>query len=472
MLFQTPEFVALFLATLLTFYTIGQRFRLVVLAIASTLFYAASGLADLTVFIATILVSYAISTRLKQDGPRWPLYAAVCLMLGSLAYYKYGGFFFDNLDPVWGLDKLISRDTAISTILPLGISFYTFQIVAYFNDVHRGTTRPASSFLQYFVFVSFFAQLIAGPIMRGSRYLPQLAILRSASREEFGNGALLVLSGLVKKVIIADTLATTVDRLFVSDSFTQPEAMVAAGLFAFQIYFDFSGYVDIARGLAKMLGIKLDENFRTPYVSGSFGEFWQRWHITLSQWFRDYVYIPLGGNRVGRTREVGNLLLVMAIAGLWHGAGWQFVLWGAIHGVMLVIQRFVPSVYIQFILPSSDKARERTYRVISVAVVFTLITLAWIPFRAGSLEESKLMYQAIFSFTEAGSWIDYWQELSVFGMLFAAQYLERFVRESSEHRSRIERWIPSEVRGVSYGVVIVAIIGFSAGPQNFIYFRF
>jgi alginate O-acetyltransferase complex protein AlgI len=405
MLFQTPEFGVLFAATLVAFYFLARGYRLQVLAVTSLIFYAASGILDSLLLLGTILLTYFLSKRVNPHGDRWPIYLAVVLLIASLAYFKYGDFAYQNLRAVLGETTWLDRPPFLATFLPLGISFYTFQIVGYFIDLYRGRAEHAKSLVHYTVFVLFFAQLVAGPIMKGRDYLPQLSLLRGATGPEFRSGALLVLVGLFKKVVIADLIAGSVDARFAASSFTQPEAWIASALFAFQIYFDFSGYVDIALGLGQMVGFKLSQNFMTPYIARNASEFWGRWHITLSNWFREYLYIPLGGNRLGRLREVFNLLLVMGVAGLWHGAGWTFVLWGLIHGGYLVVQRFIPSERIQACLPVPDRYRSNVYQTIGVAVMFNLVVLAWIPFRAKDLSTTMDMFRAIVFFDGAGAWV-------------------------------------------------------------------
>lgn len=239
----------------------------------------------------------------------------------------------------------------------------------------------------------------------GERLLAAATKLKGWSADDFKIGGLQVLQGLIKKVVIADLITAHVDLRFGAESFSQPEAWIAAGLFIFQIYFDFSGYADIALGLARMLGIKLSQNFRTPYLSGNPSEFWSRWHISLSNWFRDYVYIPLGGNRNGRSREIMNVVIVMADAGFWHGAGWTFVTRGLIHGTYLAIHRFVPSNALSELMPTPARYRATTYKFVGIGVFFALTILAWIPFRAPDLATSLDMYRAAFTLSDPAEWL-------------------------------------------------------------------
>ncbi len=277
-------------------------------------------------------------------------------------------------------------------------------------------------------------------------------------------------------MLIADTLAGHVDTYFASGAqlreslFLQPDAWIAGYLFAFQIYFDFSGYVDMALGLGLMLGINLRENFGTPYLSRSPREFWTRWHITLSTWFRDYLYIPLGGNRRGRGSELANLIIVMTVVGLWHGAGWTFITWGAIHGIYLGVAGFVPTRQSQALLPVPIRYRAPIYNGIAVFVFFHLTVLAWMAFRAPDLTTAIFMWVQAFRFGDPGAWIDRGDILAVVAALFVMHVVERLVRE----RPRLWKSVPGALRGVAYATAfLLVVIQVGTGVQeSFVYFRF
>ena len=441
------------------------------LGVSSLLFYAASGLLDFSLLLGTLGISYWLSLRIKPGGPKWPLVAGILLLFVSLIFFKYDEFIYDNVNALLVGVGLVALPRLSSNILPLGISFYTFQLVAYMIDIYKGRTQHASGFLQYLVFIMFFGQLIAGPIMRAKDYLTQLVEMRGATWNDFREGAFLILVGLVKKVVIADNLAKMVDGKFANvESLSQADAWVAAYLFAFQIFFDFSGYVSIALGLGRMFGINLSENFRTPYLSRGPSEFWQRWHITLSQWFRDYLYIPLGGSRKGVSREVVNLMFVMTVAGLWHGAGWPFVLWGAMHGTYLVISRFMPTQRLKALLPIPAVV----YDAISVLVFFHLTVLAWIPFRAPDISTTFVLFSKAFSFDGVSSWIGQADILVMIVALFGAHIVERLVTEHSLFRLRVWPAVPSLVRGAAIvAIVMLIVLAMDDGSSStFIYFRF
>ena len=459
MLFQTPEFALLLGVTLAVFYGVPNRYRLHVLSFASLVFYAYSGVVDFVLLVGVIVVTYFLSRRVSTAGSRWPIGVAIALLFASLLYFKYGDFVYENLQTVFG-SSFPERSSFLSSALPLGISFYTFQIVAYFVDLRRGRATQARSLVEYTVFVAFFGQLVAGPIMRAKDYIPQLQVLKGGKWADIRVGGLMILTGLLKKVVLADYLALRVDERFAAASFSQPEAWVAAGLFSFQIYFDFSGYVDIALGLARMFGIKLAQNFRTPYIAGNPRDFWNRWHITLSSWFRDYMYIPMGGNRNGKVREIGILLGVMVVAGLWHGAGWTFAIWGLIHAVYLVVHRFLPSERLQSLVPVGARYRPVVYGGVGIGIFFALTVLAWIPFRAPDLAAAAEMYRAAFTFGGVAEWVAEAKWIAVIGALFLLHVAEWWVLAHGRSAASIGAKAQAPARGSVYAALLVLVISF------------
>ena len=473
MLFQTIEFGILFAVTTAIFYKVCRGYRLHVLATSSLIFYAASGTADFVVLAATIIFSYFLSRHVRAGGDRWPIFVAVGLLFASLGYFKYSEFILTNFDRAFGTSIIETRSSIASTILPLGISFFTFQIVSYFIDLYRGETKHAKSLLEYTVFVTFFAQLIAGPIMRGRTYLPQLANLAGGRWSDVRSGGLLVLTGLFKKVVLADfVIARRIAAGSEFSSYDQPEILVASGLFAFKIYFDFSGYVDIGRGLARILGIQLPQNFRTPYLAESPAEFWRRWHITLSNWARDYIYIPLGGNRRGRYRELTSIVTVMVVIGIWHGAAWTFVLWGLIHGIYIVIHRFVPPLRLQRFIPLPGRYRNDAYTSLGIVITFFLITIAWIPFQTQSLSESFEMYRGLLRFASPGEWMSHAGAMVIIVLLYMFHIGEWWFTERNASAMAVWIRVPKFARGLAYGGILLAVIELGTTIQTFIYFRF
>jgi len=355
--------------------------------------------------------------------------------------------------------------------LPLGISFYSFQIIALQVDVYRRTTEPVSTFSRYALFIAFFPQLIAGPILRGHEFLDQLERGGQMTRERNRRGLWLVASGLTKKVILADfLLAPYVDEIFATPEVgTAPLQLIAIYSFAFQIYFDFSGYSDIARGLAAWFGFELPLNFEEPYLSKDPAEFWRRWHITLSRWLRDYLFVPLSASG-DRATTVGALLVTMFLGGLWHGAAWTFALWGVYHGVLLILHR-IASPRLQRIAPSGGPARV-AWDGLCVFVTFQLVCLGLAIFRAASFSDAKTIYATLFSFDFAAPWPMLQTTLVL--LCIALHFAERAVRlrlpklqaATSDHA------LGSFGEGLAFGVVIALAIAASGTGGEFIYFQF
>ncbi len=332
----------LFFVFLCTFRLASATARKSILLVASYYFYCywdyrfAALLVFSTVLDFVLALGIAVATRPWQR--RWCLAMSLVGNLGVLGFFKYFHFFVDSAQAILGRWELHAE--TVSIILPIGISFYTFQTLSYSIDVYRGTIRPCRSLLDFGLYVAFFPQLVAGPIVRASEFLPQLQRFRAADRTAIYRGSTQILRGFVKKLLIADQLATVVDPVFATPGlFAWPTVALGVIAYAGQIYGDFSGYTDIAIGSARVLGISLPDNFRHPYLATSPADFWRRWHITLSTWLRDYLYIPLGGSRGGTFRTYRNLMITMTLGGLWHGAAWTFVLWGIWHGCWLCATR-------------------------------------------------------------------------------------------------------------------------------------
>lgn len=324
------------------------------------------------------MVDFNAALQIGKSIEEWKkkawLISSLLVNLGALAYFKYANFFLENVHVLVGGDNSY---IPLEIILPVGISFYTFQTMSYTIDVYNGRIKPTHNWLDFANYVAFFPQLVAGPIERSKSLLPQLQAFRTPSREQIVSGARLIVWGLFKKMVIADRLAVYVDALFNAPQLYSSLALaLGVVFFAFQIYCDFSGYSDIAIGVASLMGVELMINFRRPYFAKNLREFWSRWHISLSQWFRDYVYIPLGGNRKGDMATRINILLVFVLSGFWHGANWNFIIWGGIHGLFLVVQQAIGKRI--FINPMTDLVR--------MALNFAIVCFAWIFFRADSLE--------------------------------------------------------------------------------------
>ncbi len=345
MLFNSLEFVVFFAVVLALYSVLNHPRQNALLLVASYVFYGAWDYRFLLLLIGTTLVDYAVGLAIdRRSDPaarRRILMFSIVANLGVLGVFKYFNFFADSLVEFAGLFGLSVSPVTLNIVLPVGISFYTFQSMAYTIDVYRGHLKPCRSLPDFALYVTFFPQLVAGPIERATHLLPQIYARRVMTAEKIGSGLSLIALGFFKKVVMADNLAPTVNEIFAKQGgYTAEEVLVGAIFFAFQIYGDFSGYTDIARGTSRVLGFELMDNFREPYFARSPSDFWQRWHISLSTWLRDYLYISLGGNRGGRLTTYRNLILTMLLGGLWHGAAWNFVWWGLYHGTLLVGYRW------------------------------------------------------------------------------------------------------------------------------------
>ena len=392
MVFSSIVFLCVFLpATLLVYYLVPRRFRNTVALLASLFFYSWGAPRFVFVLVGSSAIDYVISRHLARDTrnrhgivPRRVLLAAaITLNVGVFLYFKYMNFFVDQFNTM--LTCFGGTPAAWTRIaLPIGISFFTFQKLSYLVDVYRGAGPKASSFVRHLLYVVLFPQLIAGPIVRYHDVASQLAD-RTCTGEKMLQGLWRFALGLAKKVLIANVIGAAADRAFggAAAGLSPGGAWLGAVCYAWQIYFDFSGYSDMAIGLGRMLGFEFLENFRAPYIAASFTEFWRRWHISLSNWMREYLYIPLGGNRCGRLRRGLNLWIVFLLSGLWHGAAWNFIVWGLYHGMFLSLDK------------ATARWRERVTRPLAVAVTFVLIVVGWVFFRSETLGEAWAYLQCM-----------------------------------------------------------------------------
>lgn len=471
MTFNSLQYAAFLPLVLIAYWMLGRRAQNVLLLGASYLFYGAFDWRFLGLLVLSTLTDFVVGRRLavtdEQRSRTRTFLVSLAVNLGILGFFKYFDFFVTDSTRLLGRLGIDVSPPVLRILLPVGISFYTFHGISYAFDVYRRKIEPTSSLLDFAVFVAFFPQLVAGPIGRAHLQLPQFGRERTPPDwPEVRRAAVLILLGLFKKVAIADMLAP-----YVNDAFASPGTTSALGLlvgawaFAFQIYGDFSGYSDIARGSSSLLGISLPENFNQPYLSRSVTEFWRRWHISLSNWLRDYLYIPLGGNRGSGLLTYRNLLLTMLIGGLWHGAALTFVVWGGLHGLYLAGERRFTAV------DGKDVWRPWSLRrdVVRTLVTFQLVSLAWVFFRAESLT-GALGYLGRIARLQGGA-----TDRSALAMLVLAASVVLLV-DHAQHRARdhapMLRWNPA-ARGLAYGLMVVPIIVFSGGsPVPFIYFNF
>ncbi len=472
MVFSSIVFLLYFLPLFLLIYFLSpSKLRNYVLLVFSIVFYAWGAPQFVFILIGSSLLTYYIVKLMHRSGYRKRkllLLVALSLNVGMLIYFKYANFFMENFNSLLqslGFSDL--RWTAIA--LPIGISFYTFQSLSYCVDVYRGVSKPLINPTNFLLYIVMFPQLIAGPIVRFNTVSDQIT-KRFSNGEDRMLGFYRFTIGLAKKVLIANVMGKYADFYFGSEllQLSSTEAWLGLLAYTFQIYFDFSGYSDMAIGIGRMIGFSFPENFNNPYVSRSITEFWRRWHMTLSAWMRDYLYIPLGGNRVDtKLRLFLNLWIVFLISGLWHGASWNFVLWGAYHGLFLILDR----IFLQ-------KMLQRTGRVVSTLLTFFIAILGWVVFRLQTFGEAKVYYKRLFAFdfrpVELHSRLDL-VIIMVIAILFSFITLTRCGKKL-ERLVFFEEYTPK--RYIAMGVVTILLFLLSVasvtatGFNPFIYFRF
>ncbi len=458
MLFHTWPFALFFLIVYPTYLALKRtRLRLPWLLASSYFFYACFHPLYPILIAYASLVDYSVVVRMERSSHRklW-LCVSIINNLALLSFFKYGVFITDNINVLLSSLGISYSVPEPGILLPVGISFYTFQSMSYTIDYYRGNIESQKSFIRYAAFVSLFPRLVAGPIERAKNLLPQLHSTPRVCLQDVTDGLSLFIVGLFKKVALADYLALYVDKVYSApQQFQSPALVLATFLFSWQIYFDFSGYTDMARGVARMMGFRLMLNFNNPYLATGLGDFWQRWHISLSSWFKDYVYIPLGGNRRGMFNTYINMFLTMVISGLWHGAAWTFVIWGALHALGRFLTRE---------LERTAFYKEKVPKLVKQLFVFVFVTFAWIFFRAENISDAGVIITRVFS----SGWANPYCPLLALVFIFSV-WLYQFVYESQA------KWI-LQLRPVRVGIVILMIFYLAvfapSSEQPFIYSQF
>lgn len=480
MLFHTWTFLVFFIIVFSLYLLTQSRLKLQngMLLVASYIFYAWWDWRFLGLLVFSTVTDHLcalwISRTVEPRKRKGLLLISVIINLGILGFFKYFNFFagsFESLVQALGWSPSF---VTLNIVLPVGVSFYTFQSMSYVIDVYRKTLKPTENLLDFALFVSFFPQLVAGPIERAAHLLPQILKPRRLNPVQFSDGGYLIFLGLFQKIFIADNLAKLTDKIF---AFSQaPDGVtVLIGLyaFAFQIFCDFAGYSNIARGLAKCMGFEIMVNFNAPYFSRNPSEFWQRWHISLSAWLRDYLYIPLGGNRKGSLITYRNLFLTMLLGGLWHGASWTFVIWGAYHGILLILHRLLKPVLNGMVF-IKGRAGEFAGGLFCKFFFFHLVCLGWLFFRAQSLSQAvsflKSLFQLQFAKPELLLW---WNAVTAQILPYTALLL---ILETAVYWKKddlaVLKW-PAGVRSVLYLTMFYSMVLFGAvGGSEFIYFQF
>lgn len=462
MLFHTPQFFAFFLMVLVLFYALPRPARRWILLAASYFFYMCWN----TKFVLLIIVLTAIDYTAAMWMRRLPagrkrkaaLVMSLAANLSFLGFFKYYNFLAGNL--AWVLARPFDA-FALHIILPMGISFHTFQSMSYVIDVYRGEQEVITDLVDYALYIAFFPQLVAGPIVRARHFFADLYHWRAPDAREILRGTLLVVFGLLKKLAIADQFARIADDFFGNPA-AHPGYLAAwSGVIAFaiQIFFDFSGYTDMAIGLAQLLGFHFPENFRRPYLARSITEFWRRWHISLSTWLRDYLYIPLGGNRHGRWQTYRNLMLTMLLGGLWHGASWNFVIWGGYHGALLSVER---------VAGIRERQRWSIVDPLRVALTFALASISWVFFRAATLHDSLYILGRLVGGPHGHILCRHWQLWFVLAALLLAVLEERY--GWFERLPEAPAWVYASA--IALCLFCLELIGFTGRAVPFVYFQF
>lgn len=471
MVFSSIEFIFYFLPIVLVLYYLAPKVaKNIVLLLASLFFYAWGAPDFFPIFIVSMICNFLITGKMNKTteirARKGWLALSLILNIGLLAYFKYMNFFVDNVNAMLAFTNHATLHFA-RVALPIGISFFTFQSISYTVDVYRKVSEPLKRWYDYMLYISLFPQLIAGPIIRYNTIAEQL-VNRTIPVEERVAGFRRFAIGLGKKVLIANTLAVLADEVFAMDYLTISSGSAWMGILAytFQIYFDFSGYSDMAIGIGQMLGFRFSENFNTPYISQSISEFWRRWHITLGGFMKEYLYIPLGGNRISKGRTFFNLWIVFLISGLWHGASWTFVLWGVFHGTFLILDRLFMVDFLK-----------KIGKFPSIMLTFLIVVLGWVLFRADTVGEAFSFYRALFAFRTGASATISSQCILFFILAIAFSFLpalkigDRWMEACFDNN-------PSPTRTIVLFIVTILLFFLSVGAlatndfNPFIYFRF
>jgi alginate O-acetyltransferase complex protein AlgI len=471
-LFNSLTFIAFFAVVLaLHASPLPWRAKKVNLLVASYLFYAAWNPPFVVLLWLSTVLDWEVARRLaRTEAPtrrRLLLLVSVALNLGLLGYFKYGGFLLENFTQALAAFGVAYRPPDSSIVLPVGISFYTFQTMAYSLDVYLRRAEPAASFLDFALFVTFFPQLVAGPIVRPTDLVPQFATPRRATRPQLAWGLMLMTLGLFEKVVVADgLLAPASDAVFSATASVHPlDAWLGVLAFSGQIFCDFAGYTTTAIGASLALGFSLVDNFRFPYAAVGFSDFWRRWHISLSTWLRDYLYVPLGGNRRGPGRTYVNLMLTMLIGGLWHGAAWTFVVWGGLHGLFLCAERLLRGRVGGLAL-----WRTRPAQLGLALLTYALVNVTWVFFRARDFGTAARLLRSMLLFAPGAPVLTSWLAASA-GATVAALLVVHWRMRDRELHAVVERW-PAPAVGVALGAMLFLLTITQGGSDAFIYFQF
>jgi len=476
MLFNSLQFAGFFIIFYFLYFRLKHKLQNIMLLLASCIFYAAWDWRFLLLIFTTIITDYFCGTKIyssaAEKARKRYLLLSIFINLSILGFFKYYNFFTHNLEILLSHFGIVIHSRLIHIILPVGISFYIFKSLSYTIDVYRKEMQPAKNFLDYALFVLYFPQLLAGPVSRAKDLLPQISKERNLSLHKFYEGCYLIFWGIFLKVFVADNLAMIADPVFSSAApYNGAAVLISIYAFAFQIYCDFAGYSHIANGLSRCMGFEAVLNFNLPYFSTNPKEFWHRWHISLSTWLRDYLYIPLGGNRKGALPTYRNLLLTMFLGGLWHGAAWTFILWGVYHGILLIIHRMLRPLFARISFVQNSTAGKIWFW-LKIIFFFHLVCLGWLIFKAGSLMQVQQMLKAVicnFRF----AWPDTLQITALKLLFFIGPLLIIQLIQYRKSDLLFILKVPPLSRAIFYYVCFYLLVLFGVnGGKEFIYFQF
>ncbi len=472
MLFNSLQFANFFIIVYSLYLVLNHKWQNRMLLIASCIFYGAWDWRFLFLMFTSITTDYFCAIKIYESNDEKTrkrfLFLSILVNLSILGFFKYFNFFTDNLEWLVHHFGFSIHSHILQIILPVGISFYTFQAMSYALDVYRRELTPTKKFLDYALFVTYFPQLVAGPIMRAQDLLPQVLATRKLSLDKFYEGSYLIFWGLFQKIFVADNLAKIVDPVFASSGpYNGAKVLIALYAFAFQIYCDFEGYSNVARGLGKCMGFEIMINFNLPYFATNPADFWRRWHISLSTWLRDYLYIPLGGNRKGKFITYRNIAITMLLGGLWHGAMWTFVIWGAYQGLLLIVHRlFQPSL--AKIPNPKNVIIEKIWFYIRVAFFFHLVCLGWLIFRAKSMDQIfSMLGSLIFNFKITPG-INLFSIIGLTWFLLAVEF-GQFIKNDLMVIYKSNILLKAAIYVTCYYLIIISGV---SGGKEFIYFQF
>ena len=475
MLFNSFQFAIFLPIVLVVYYLLSHKWQNAFLLVASCVFYACWDWRFLFPLLFSTSIDYYCAQRMQdlleagdpQHKRRKYLALSVVTNIGLLGFFKYFNFFSGSMQDLMHLFGFSVNAWTLRIILPVGISFYTFQALSYTIDVYRGQLHPTRNFRDFLLAVLYFPHLVAGPIQRAHSLLPQVIRPRVITAAKITEGVHLIFWGYFKKVFIADNLAPIVNQVFASNAPDGFHTLIGIYAFAFQIYCDFSGYTDIARGIAKVMGFDFMLNFNLPYFSTNPSEFWTRWHISLSTWLRDYLYIPLGGSRNGTAMTYRNLMLTMVIGGLWHGAAWNFVLWGFYHGSLLALHRALAPAWTIF--DAKTPVGRSISFLIRVFCMFQFTSYGWLLFRAKSLPQIGQMTLALMH-PFAGFDPEFAGRVA---LLVSPLIVVQIIQYTTKQLDFLDfTWLPAEARVVTYAVFTYFVLFLGGQPRSFIYFQF